>query len=172
MIILGIDPGTTSIGYAILKTNPAPHLEDAGLLTVKSADTGSRLKEVHLGVSGLIRNEKPAVFAVERLFFTKNAKTALLVSEARGVILLTTALAGIPTFEYTPLEVKKAVTGDGKADKTQVQKIIQITLPETRTLKARDDVFDAIAVALACFFRERYHFKIQSPKVGKSDKFY
>lgn len=159
MVILGIDPGTTSIGYALIETSPSPRLKDAGLLRVNSANQIDRLKEIHEGIVVLIRKYKPLVFAIERLFFTKNAKTALSVSEARGAILLTTALAGIPAFEYTPLEVKMAVTGNGKADKTQVQKIIQISLPETRVLKARDDVFDAIAIALTCFFRERHHFK-------------
>jgi len=159
MIILGIDPGTISIGYALLETNPSPHLKDAGLLRISQKIPASRLKETHEEVSALIRKYRPSLFAIERLFFTKNAKTALAVSEARGAILLTTALAGIPAFEYTPLEVKKAVTGDGRADKAQIQKIVQISLPETRALKARDDVFDAIAIALTCFFRERHHFR-------------
>lgn len=159
MIILGIDPGTTSIGYAFIETSPSPHLKDAGLLHVDSNSPAERLKKTHKEIMDLVRKNKPSVFAIERLFFAKNAKTAFLVSEARGAILLTTALAEIPAYEYTPLEVKKAVTGDGRADKMQVQKIIQISMPETRTLKARDDVFDAIAVALTCFFRERHHFK-------------
>lgn len=155
-MILGIDPGTTSIGYALIETKPSPRLLDAGLFRVNAASPADRLKEIHQETSTLIRVAKPSVVAMERLFFTKNAKTAISVSEARGVILLTTALAGIRTFEYTPLEVKKAVTGDGRADKAQVQKIIKISLPETQALKARDDVFDAMAIALTCFFRERH----------------
>ena len=93
--------------------------------------------------------------ALERLFFAKNVKTALEVAEARGAILLTTSLAGLSIREYTPLEVKKTVTGDGNADKKQIQKMLKLTLKEVDAIDARDDVFDAIAVALTCHFKER-----------------
>lgn len=155
MFILGIDPGTFSIGYSILKGGVKPHLEESGLVRITKKGGAERLKELYEGLRVLLKKWEPEAVAVEKLFFAKNTKTAISVSEARGVILLTTALAGLRPYEYTPLEVKKTVTGDGRADKIQIKKMVQLILPETRELRARDDVFDAIAVALTCHFKER-----------------
>ncbi len=157
MRILGIDPGTTAMGCAILEVEEGrePQVLHAGIATVISTGTGERLRELHKHLGHLITVWKPEVMAVEKLFFAKNAKTALDVSQGRGVILLTGALAGLTVYEYTPLEVKKIVTGDGTADKAQVQKMLKLTLPAISELRARDDVFDAIAIALTCFFCER-----------------
>lgn len=155
MIILGIDPGTTSIGFAVISANHTPTLRASGLFSITSKGAPERLAELKRELDLLIKKWKPVAVSLERLFFAKNAKTAIAVSEARGVILLTTALARVIPYEYTPLEVKKIITGDGRADKTQLQKMIRLTLPETAQLKARDDVFDAIALALACFYGER-----------------
>lgn len=152
MIILGIDPGTTAVGYAFLEGGQTVRVLEAGLLSVRSHASSKRLCEIHDDLTRLIQKWNPDVAGVERLFFTKNIKTALGVSEARGVILLTTALAGLPTLEYTPLEVKKVVTGDGNADKNQMKKMIQLTLKDTRKFTFRDDVFDAIGIALTCFY--------------------
>lgn len=160
MIILGIDPGTSAVGYAALKVGPKPELIEYGLLKISSKDQIGRLQEIHSDIKRLIKKTHASVCSVERLFFTKNAKTAISVSEARGVILLTTALAGLAVYEYTPLEVKKTVTGDGRADKLQVQKIIRISFPDVRELQARDDVFDAIAVAYTCFLKERHNLNL------------
>lgn len=154
MLILGIDPGTTAIGYSLVASGGPARLRDAGLIPITSRDTAGRLAELHQGLSRIIAKTKPGAVAVEKLFFAKNAKTAMAVAEARGAILLTAALAGVSVYEYAPVEVKKIVAGDGAADKKAVQKMVLMTLPETRTLKARDDVFDAIAVALACHFTE------------------
>lgn len=152
-VILGIDPGTTSVGYAILDADGrSPRLIDAGLIPVKSAAGPLRLEELHRGLTNVIKKWHPRATSVERIFFAKNQKTALAVAEARGVALLTSRLAGLKVYEYTPLEVKKAVTGDGKADKMQLIKMVGLTLPEAKNLRARDDVFDAIAVALTCCF--------------------
>ena len=156
MIILGIDPGTSAIGYAVVKSEGRTQtLLLADLLHVASLAPEERLRDIHHGIMLLARKWKPDAISVEKLFFAKNTKTAMAVSESRGVVLLTSVLAGIKVFEYTPLEVKKVVTGDGRADKTQIKKMVQLTLPETHTLKARDDVFDAIAIALACCFKEK-----------------
>lgn len=156
MIILGIDPGTTSIGYSIIECKGGDiKLLKAGLFVIKTKKNESRLEELHYGILDLIKSWSPGVLATEKLFFAKNQKTALAVSESRGVILLTTTLARLKVYEYTPLEIKKTVTGDGSADKNQVEKMVRYTLKETRDLKLRDDVFDAIAVALTCYFRER-----------------
>ncbi|OGZ98821.1 MAG: crossover junction endodeoxyribonuclease RuvC [Candidatus Sungbacteria bacterium RIFCSPHIGHO2_02_FULL_47_11] len=154
MIILGIDPGTTSIGYAILECSSKPHLAVADLFTIRGVSTQERLKELYLGIQILVKRWRPDAVALERLFFAKNAKTALAVSEARGATLLTTALAGLRVYEYTPLEIKKTVTGDGRADKLQIKKMVGIILPQTAGLRARDDVFDAIAIALTYYYKD------------------
>lgn len=154
MMILGIDPGTTAIGFALLESGRPPRLTDAGLIPITSPDTAERLAELHRGLEMLLARAKPDTMAVEKLFFAKNVKTAMAVAEARGVILLTAALRRVSVYEYAPVEIKHIVAGDGAADKKAVQKMVLMTLPETQTLRARDDVFDAIAVALACFFTE------------------
>lgn len=155
MIILGIDPGTVSIGYALLENqNHKPKILTAGLVKIRSRQDEERLKETYEGVKSLIENWRPRVLALERLFFSKNQKTALGVAQARGVILLTAALTGLKVYEYTPLEIKKIVSGDGRADKNQVKKILGMTLPEVKNLQAIDDVFDAIATALACHYKD------------------
>lgn len=155
MIILGIDPGTTSIGYAFIRwENKKPCLLRADLLRLPREHPYALLKNIHLSLQNLIAEWRPNVLAIEKLFFAKNTRTALSVSEVRGVILLTAALARLTISEYTPLEVKKVITSDGRADKIQVKKMLHLTLPETKSLPARlqDDVYDAIAIALThCF---------------------
>ena len=118
-------------------------------------------------MAGLIARIKPDAVAVEKLFFAKNAKTAMTVAEARGVILLTAALARVTVYEYAPVEIKKTVAGHGGADKKAVEKMLFLTLPETRTIRARDDVFDAIAVALTCHFLEFSRFNQQGRDTKK-----
>jgi len=155
MIILGIDPGTTSAGYALLDTEPQFRILDAGIVAVKNAHAHERLRELNAGLASLIRKWRPASAAIEKLFFARNVKTATTVSEGKGALLLTAILEGIRVYEYTPLEVKKAVTGDGNATKFQVKKMLHLTIPETRQIRARDDVFDAIAVAYTHHLLER-----------------
>ena len=155
MIILGIDPGTTSIGYAILDcTSRQPRLLDAQLVPLAMSLPEDRLIDIHREIKKIITQWKPLAVSVEKLFFAKNAKTAMAVSEARGVILLTAMLHGIKVYEYTPLTIKKVVTGDGHADKTQVQKMVRLTLKETIDMPSQDDVFDSIASALCCMYQE------------------
>ncbi len=159
MIILGIDPGTVRVGYALLKAEKSGlTLLKADLIPITSKKGILRLEEIHKGVLNLIKTWRPDCLALERLFFSKNQKTVMSVAEARGAILLTTSLAGVKVFEYTPLEVKKSVTGNGRADKLQVQKIVKLTLPATAKLDAQDDVFDAIALALTCYYNNRLTF--------------
>lgn len=156
MRIIGIDPGTARIGFALIETETGrdPRLLAADLIRIQAPSPADRLRILHQKVDALIREWKPECLALERIFFAKNRSSALAVAEARGAILLTTALAGLRAYEYTPLEIKKAVTGDGNADKTQIKKMIKLILRETQGLTAADDVFDAIAVALTCCFRE------------------
>lgn len=156
MIILGIDPGTTSIGYAVIDSKETVHIIEAGLISLKNKSKNQLIKSAYKQVRKIIKERHPVVLAIERLFFAKNTKTALLVSEFKGIILLTAALSNLTIYEYTPREVKMALTGDGTADKKQIEKMIKLTVPETNRLKADDDVFDAIAVALTCSFLEKF----------------
>lgn len=160
VIILGIDPGTTSIGYAILETGEKLRLLDAGLIKIRSRERANRLRELHQELNILIRRWKPRAAAIEKIFFAKNAKTAIEVSEARGATLLTTLLAGLEVFEYTPLEIKMAVTGDGRADKNQIKKMVGLTIPRDQLPTFQNDVFDAIAIALACHFLEKNKIRV------------
>ncbi len=153
MTILGIDPGTSSIGYALLEDGGKIRLIEAGLLLVGRGGGPEKLKKIHREMDRLIARSGPDRIAVEKLFFYKNQKTALGVAEARGVILLTAVEAGIKVYEYAPLEVKYAVSGDGRADKLQIKKMVGFLVPETKNLRAQDDVLDAAAVALTCFLK-------------------
>ena len=156
MIILGIDPGTTSIGYAIVENKKGvPLLNTAGLFRIRGAEKEERLRSLGQELASLLKNWRPSDLAIERVFLSRNQKTAMAVAEVRGAILLITSLAGLSAHEYTPLEVKKSVTGAGNADKLQVEKIVRLTIAGARDLRASDDVFDAIAVALTCFYRLR-----------------
>lgn len=156
MIILGIDPGTTAIGFATIESARSLPLRliDAGLIPIAAVSAAERLADLHRGLMRIIVSAKPDAMAVEKLFFAKNTRTALAVAEARGAILLTAALARVSVYEYAPVEIKNIVAGNGAADKKAVQKMVTLTLSETRDMKARDDVFDAIATALACHYTE------------------
>lgn len=156
MLILGIDPGTTAVGYALLENKEGKQqVVLADLIHISSKNNEGRLVEIYKGIRSLLKNWHPKVLGIERLFFAKNQKTALAVAQARGVILLTAVLAGLKVYEYTPLEIKKAVSGDGRADKKQIKKILELTLPELKHLNISDDVLDAIAIALTCYYKER-----------------
>lgn len=156
MTLLGIDPGTTAIGYALIENGYRPRLRRAGLFPIGARAPEERLSELYRFLTAIIAEEKPDACAVEKLFFVKNIKTGMGVAEARGVILLTITLAGLKVFEYTPLEIKRLVTGDGNADKLQVRKMIHLAFPETKNERWKDDVFDAIAVALGCLLKEKF----------------
>jgi crossover junction endodeoxyribonuclease RuvC len=152
MIILGIDPGTVRIGYAILeKKNDNAKLLVCGCLEVKSKSQAERLSEIADLISELSLKFRPQVLAIEKLFFTKNAKTALSVAEARGVIINSANVSGLKILEFTPLEVKVATTGYGKAEKYQVQKMV-CNILKLEKIPQPDDATDAVAIALtACY---------------------
>ena len=159
MIIIGIDPGTVAVGCAVVEAANPPRLFHAELLSITAEDPVERLYELHRGLSALILKWRPEAAAVEKLFFAANAKTAMAVSEARGVILLTARMHGITLYQYAPREIKKMLTGDGSADKKQMRKMVLLTVPEAADLKTQDDVFDAIAAGLACCYKEKLHIK-------------
>jgi crossover junction endodeoxyribonuclease RuvC len=149
VIILGVDPGTAALGYGIVERN-AGRLRaiDYGCLeTSPDLTLPERLLAIHSLLDDLIQLHEPAVVAVERLFFSRNAQTAIAVGQARGVVLLAAAQHGRPVREATPNEVKTAVAGYGAADKQQVQRMVQLVLG-MKELPTPDDAADALAVAV------------------------
>ena len=150
MVILGIDPGTATTGYGLIKKNKKLSAVIYGCIkTSADLSTGERLNKLHKELNSLIKKYKPDIVAVEDIFFFKNLKTAIKVSQARGVILLTIAKLKIPIFECTPLQVKQAVACYGRAEKIQVQKMVKTLLNLKETPKP-DDAADALAVAICC----------------------
>ena len=156
MIIFGIDPGTAITGFGIIKKNDELELIEYGSIeTSISLTTAERLKKLHDQLNVLIKKYKPDAVAVEDIFFFKNLKTVIKVSQARGVILLTIAESKIPIFELTPLQIKQAVTGYGRAEKIQVQKMVKILLNLDKIPKP-DDAADALAAAICCANTKKY----------------
>ncbi|MFZ5559324.1 MAG: crossover junction endodeoxyribonuclease RuvC [Patescibacteria group bacterium] len=151
MIILGIDPGTATTGFGLVKKDKSKlKLVKYGLITTPAnLSTAKRLNKLHKELTFLMKKEKPKIIAVEDIFFFKNLKTAIKVSQARGVILLTAEKLKIPIFEYTPLQVKQAITSYGRAEKIQVQKMVK-TLLNLKEIPRPDDAADALAVAICC----------------------
>ncbi len=159
MIILGIDPGTATTGYGIIKTGKRKdeyELVDFGVITTKKGLSDARRLEILAeDLDNLIKKIKPAVVGVEKLFFTSNQKTAMTVSQARGAVLYICQKNKLPIFEFTPLQIKSFVCGYGKAEKKQVQYIVQKTFGLKKIPKP-DDAADALAIALCAGF---YHQK-------------
>ncbi|HHV04994.1 MAG TPA: crossover junction endodeoxyribonuclease RuvC [Anaerolineaceae bacterium] len=158
MLVLGIDPGIATTGYGFVKTNPAgnPELVAYGVLsTSATSSTSMRLTSLYDQVRELIRQYQPDACALEKLFFQKNIKTAMTVSEARGVISLCISQAGFEPAEYTPSEVKQAVTSNGNAPKSQVQEMVKFIL-EMDEIPKPDDAADALAIAICHLSHARY----------------
>jgi crossover junction endodeoxyribonuclease RuvC len=148
--ILGIDPGFGRVGYGIIeqKSNNEWVAVDFGcIVTSPKTSFVERLLEVRNELQKIIIEHRPTRVAVEELFFFKNVKTAIEVGQARGVILLTAVESGLPIDEFTPLQVKQAMTGYGRAEKKQMQKIVAAILGLKKPIKS-DDAADALAVAL------------------------
>ena len=150
MIIVGIDPGTTRIGFGVIssKDGDLKYL-DSGYINLESADPQKRLFYIFEEISSLIKRVKPDIVGVEKVFFSKNKKTALEVSEARGVIVAAVLNHQVSVRHYTPLQVKQAVSTYGAADKKEVQKMVSIILDLEKPPEP-DDVADALAVAICC----------------------
>ena len=170
MVIIGIDPGTATTGYGVIE---APFLKsgrgninlkternlkkignfvclDYGIIkTEPSLTPAERLCELNAGLDKLIKKYRPEVLAVENVYFFKNLKTAIPVAQAKGVILLTAAKKGIPVFELTPLQVKMTITGYGRAEKKQVQKMVKVLL-HLKEIPTPDDAADALGIAICC----------------------
>jgi crossover junction endodeoxyribonuclease RuvC len=149
MIVLGVDPGTAMTGFGVVERQGSSlALREYGCFETSSADPlPYRLLQIHDKLDALIATHNPDLVGVERLFFNKNVQTAFAVGQARGVALLVAAQHGLPVVEFGPHEVKIAVTGYGRAPKSQVQKMVQVLLGMS-TLPRPDDAADALAVAI------------------------
>lgn len=153
MLILGIDPGTATTGFGLLQIldNRYKLLEFGWIETDKKEKKEDRLISIYEKMQQLIEKHQPDVLAIERLFFAANAKTAMAVSEASGVIRLTAAQKKIPIFDYMPMQIKREICGNGRADKTmvkkEVRKLLSIRSPNHKKTHF-DDVCDALAVAI------------------------
>ncbi|MDP3696763.1 MAG: crossover junction endodeoxyribonuclease RuvC [Candidatus Taylorbacteria bacterium] len=149
MIILGIDPGTTRIGFGIIeKSGSELRSVHYGLLPVSSSKDMA-FKVVFEEIRKLTDKYKPDAAAVEKLFFFKNQKTIISVSEMRGVILAALAISGIPIYEFTPLQVKQAVSSYGRAGKDQVESMVRLILGLREKVRP-DDAADGLAIAICC----------------------
>lgn len=156
MIILGIDPGIATVGYGVLDNGRKSICVDYGIIsTPKDMDTPQRLVIIASALEELIHKYRPDAVAVEELFVSKNVKTAINVSHARGVILYTAIKAGCKLYEYTPLQIKQGLTGYGRADKSQIQQMVKMLLCLKQTPKP-DDAADALAVALCHLQTNRF----------------
>jgi crossover junction endodeoxyribonuclease RuvC len=155
--VLGIDPGTTGMGYAVLDagSEPATVVACGQVEAPPDGTAAERLLAIADALDALISRHAPGAIAIERLYFNKNVRTAMRVAEARGVALLCAARAGLTVAEYTPQEVKLSVTGSGAADKKQVQRMLALILTLTEPL-TQDNVADAVAIALTHAQRARF----------------
>ncbi len=149
MIILGIDPGIATVGYGVVsyKNGGFVFVDCGALITDAGVRVEHRLSEIYDDLYGVIKEFTPDAIAVEELFFNSNRKTAVNVCQARGVILLAAEKNGIPLFEYTPLQVKQAITGYGRAEKHQVMEMTKIMLGLEKVPRP-DDAADALALAI------------------------
>jgi len=138
MITLGIDPGIATLGYGVIEAPPLRHLNDGAIWTPAGIPQPERLLKIYRWVPKIFAYWQPDCVAVERLYFSRNVTSAMQVAEARGVILLAAADRGIPVAEYTPQEVKVAVTGSGKANKRQVQEMVRRLLGLDKIPGGRD----------------------------------
>jgi len=149
MRILGIDPGLATVGYGVIEYHKGVFttLSYGSVTTPAHTPVEQRLKTIHEDIDTIIKRFSPDEMAIEELFFNQNITTAITVAEARGVIIMTAAQNNVPVFEYTPLQVKQAVVGYGKAEKKQVMLMVSSLLKLAATPKL-DDTCDALAIAV------------------------
>ena len=164
MIILGIDPGTAALGYGVVERigGRLRAIDHGCLVTSPDLPMPERLLAIHGLLDDLLSLHEPAIVAVERLFFSRNAQTAIAVGQARGVVLLAAAQHGKPVREATPNEVKSAIAGYGAADKEQVQRMVQLVLGMAE-LPRPDDAADALAIAVCIANRMGQTDRVNAP---------
>jgi len=157
-LALGIDPGTATTGYGLVRLEPDGSLlavKYGAITTPKNTPASQRLMMLYDQLQDLLNQYKPDTTAVEKLFFQRNVTTAIAVGQARGVILLALSQAGLDIFEYTPNEIKQAVAGYGSAGKRQVQEMVRVLLA-LDDIPRPDDAADALAVAITHLNTNRY----------------
>ncbi len=149
MKILGIDPGMAIVGYSIVDFDGenVVLLNSGSIKTPKEHTESQRLLEIYEDIKTIIEKYKPDIASVEKLFFFKNQKTVMPVAQARGVIMMALEKCKVPTFEYTPMEVKQTLTGYGRADKKEVEQMVKIAL-NCNVLPSLDDTIDSMAIAI------------------------
>ncbi|MBA3758473.1 crossover junction endodeoxyribonuclease RuvC [Candidatus Saccharibacteria bacterium] len=158
MRILGIDPGTGILGFGVIDIDAKnkARLVDAGVIrTPPNQEDSTRLVTIYDELHEIVTELKPEVMSVEKLFFAQNVTTAMSVAQARGVVLLCGKQHGLELFEYTPLQIKQALTGYGRADKKQIQEMVRVVLELTEVPKP-DDCADALAAAICHSMTSRY----------------
>ena len=171
MIVLGIDPGTATTGYGVVRGDGSvpSALIECGVIRTRPRDPlAARLTEIHAGIAELIVQHRPDAVAVEDVFYSRNVRTSLVLGHARGVILLAAQQAGVAIAEYPPAEIKKAVVGTGAATKEQVQFMI------TRLLRLKaaphpSDASDGVAAALAHVMSARFRDRLATRVVGLAE---
>ncbi len=151
MRILGIDPGYGLVGFGVVDKvdQDYVYIGSGVIRTDKTGSFVSRLAEIKADLVEVIAKYKPAVCSVEQLFFAKNTTTAMKVAEARGVIMHQLHVSGLEIYEFTPLQVKSALTGNGRASKQDVKKMVELSL-KADSFKGPDDAIDALAIAITC----------------------
>lgn len=157
MRILGIDPGTGILGFGVIDVadDRSMQLVDGGVIrTPVKEDDAIRLQTIFEELQDIIMQHKPTVMSVEKLFFARNVTTAMTVAQARGVVLLLGQQNGMELHEYTPMQIKQAITGYGKADKKQMQEMVR-TLLKLKEVPQPDDAADALAAAITCAMSNR-----------------
>jgi crossover junction endodeoxyribonuclease RuvC len=154
--ILGIDPGTATMGWGVIRQdgNRLRYVQHGAIVTPSSWEMPRRLGRLFDGVTELVKGYRPEKVAVEELFFNTNVTTAITVGQARGVALLAAYRAGVEVAEYTPLQVKQAITSYGRAEKRQVQEMVK-TLLNLREIPKPDDAADGLAIAICHAFSSR-----------------
>lgn len=156
MRILGIDPGTGILGFGVIDVGAKTTMVDAGVIRTKVNQAESeRLLTIYNNLTDIVMANKPQAVSVEKLFFARNVTTAMSVAQARGVVLLIAQQHGLPIFEYTPMQIKLAITGYGKADKKQVQEMVRVLL-NLKEVPKPDDCADALAAALTYAASRRF----------------
>lgn len=153
MVIIGIDPGIAKVGWGVIKDESGKQIAiDYGCFETSSKiDLDVRLAAIYDFITNLIKKFSPDVLAIEQLYFAANSKTALVVGQARGVILLAASKSNLPTDSYTPLQVKQSLTGYGRADKNQIQAMVGSILHLSKKV-VQDDTADALAIAITHVF--------------------
>jgi crossover junction endodeoxyribonuclease RuvC len=152
-IILGIDPGTATMGWGVIRREGSRlrYLQHGAIVTPPDWEMPRRLGRLFDGVDQIVRGYRPGTVAIEELFFNTNVTTAITVGQARGVAMLAAYKAGVPVAEYTPLQIKQAITSYGRADKRQVQEMVRALL-NLREIPKPDDAADGLAIAITHAF--------------------